>query len=129
MKDLGGLRFKSLQKHGCVSCQKMRRSRRAASAVGDLGQLDVNLTKVITVSQSVRLWKCTKLIAISEIGQISQHLGVKTPQRIVLEVLSLTSSNDFFFGYVARVDFSGKLHDSSVGVLICVWIHVGFQRL
>lgn len=51
------------------------------------------------------------------------------PQRIASVVLSLTSSNDFFFGYVAGVDFSGKLHDSSVGVLICVWIHIGFQRL
>lgn len=30
-------------------------------AVGELSQLDVNLTKVITVSQSVKLWKMHKI--------------------------------------------------------------------
>lgn len=42
--------------------------------------------------------------------------------------MSLTGSNDFLFGYVAGVDFSGKLQDGCVGVLVCVRIDVGLER-
>lgn len=44
-------------------------------------------------------------------------------------VLSLTSSNDFLFGYVAWVDFSGKLQDSYIGVLVRVGVDIGLERL
>lgn len=52
-----------------------------------------------------------------------------SPTADCLSSVSLTSSNDFLFAYVAGVDFSGKLQDGYVGVLVCMWIHVGLQRL
>lgn len=61
-KDLGRVRSKSLQKHGCITSTPatcVNPAELPRLAVGELGQLDVNLTKVIT--GSVKLWKMHKI--------------------------------------------------------------------
>lgn len=59
-KGLGRVDSKSFQKHGCISRQPAQNAQ-PPLAVGEVSQLDVNLTKVTTVSQSVKLWKTHKI--------------------------------------------------------------------
>ena len=94
----------------------------------ELSQIDVNLTKVTTVSELVKPWKMQNINRTFGDWKDLSTSQSKAPQQIFSAGLSLTSSDDFLFGDVVWVDFSGKLQDCYVGVLVCMWIHVG-QRL
>lgn len=58
-KALGRVDSKSFQKHSCIEC--IDPAELPPLAVGEVSQLDVNLTKVTTVSPAAKLWKMHKI--------------------------------------------------------------------